>query len=379
MTDLLKKNIGEWAEVSAVLNILATGRVATVRLNGSKLARTSAGVVVASMRLERGANVISYNFLREGGEYSRLEVSVDDRLVDIYSRKDVEQDNLLFIENLKNAIKDKSSRTFEVSGADDLLRKYCMGNGKSRSSLKQDLELELINVDGTISPAKGFSIKSYTGGDPTLFNPGNAARFRYRIDGAKKVLAEKLVAEQSSTKGRVINTFSTLDSNGVLTNSVSVPDAAFQRNLELLDAQMAEVMGLLILNAFAAGNKTVKQSLNRLILSDPLEFGADAEVYYTYRVKAFLRAVALGFTASKPWTGNEDAAGGMILVDPNLTCFCFLSDKAEFESYLLENSYFETPSTSKEKYGGYCTLEFDEKKGYYIDLLMQIREKNPFV
>ena len=101
-----------------------------------------------------------------------------------------------------------------------------------------------------------------------------------------------------------------------------------------------------------------------------------AETYYGFRVRHFLRAAALGMTPATPWDGNEDAEGGMLVVSADRELFCLLAGKSEFERYLVETTYFDTPSTSR--LPGYAEIEEDEEGVVIFRIHLQIRERDPF-
>ena len=73
----------------------------------------------------------------------------------------------------------------------------------------------------------------------------------------------------------------------------------------------------------------------------------------------------------------EGEEGGMIMIRKNWEMVCFLSGKSEIEDYLLASCRFETPSSNPEKYGGFGVIH-EEPTGHYIDLLLQVRESDPF-
>lgn len=67
----------------------------------------------------------------------------------------------------------------------------------------------------------------------------------------------------------------------------------------------------------------------------------------------------------------------MLFVNKDWQLFCMLSNRKDFEEYLVRSCRFESPSSSLEKHGGYGKIE-KEWHGTYVDLLLQIRESNPF-
>ena len=54
-----------------------------------------------------------------------------------------------------------------------------------------------------------------------------------------------------------------------------------------------------------------------------------------------------------------------------------MSSRKDFEDYLIRTCRFESPSSSVEKHGGYGHV-FEEWHGTYVDLLLQVREEDPF-
>lgn len=381
MTSLrnLSKNRGEWAEIVAVFRCLQSGRVATVRSEDDGLKPTGGAVVISEIHLERNSDSIVYRFNRTDVSTDFIAVSVNGDTVARMSKEELIADSKSLIESIQQQAVLHKTGNFTVPDAEVVLDKYYLGSGKTKSSLKQDVEMVLIDPDGIPLPVQGFSIKSFVGGDPTLFNTSRAARFKFRLDGAASEQASAISQEIESNRPKswVQTLFHRLNEINAFTPFIEVPDPKFQRNLELLDAQMPNVIGALLLKAYCSGNMSVSECLKMVTLSDPLGYGGDAETFYSYRVRRFLRAAALGFSSSKPWDGNEGADGGMLLVDKDWNLYCMLSSRKDFENYLLKSCRFESPSSSESKHGGYGKIT-KEWRGTYVDLLLQVRESDPF-
>ena len=376
---LLSKNRGEWAEIVAIFYCLGNGRVPTVRSGQNRLEPTGASIIISELHLERNSQVLKFIFQRKNNKKVCIDLFIDNIFVKSFPYSEVQNDSVFFINEVKTAAIANPKGNFCIPSVSSLIDKYCLGTGKSKSSLKQDLELVLIDPDGLAVPVQGFSIKSFVGGDPTLFNASRAARFKFRLDGSKSDEAIAIAKKIEITKPRswVQLLYKQLHLINDFTQTIEVPDPRFERNLELLDANMPVVLGSTLLQAYCSGDLSLSGSLSKVIVSDPLGFGGDAETFYTYRIKHFLRAAALGFSSSRPWNGKEGADGGMIFVNKNWDLFCMMSSRKDFENYLLHTTRFESPSTSVNKHGGYGRVE-KEWHGTYVDLLLQIRESNPF-
>lgn len=375
----LSKNRGEWAEIVAIFRCLQSGRIQTVRSTTSGLIPTNSAISISEIRLERSGKAVAFKFNRAGGARNFLSVYIDGCLIIQLSRTDVETDSRKLLDAIESQAASHRVGNFSVPEIGDLIQKYQLGSGKTKSSLKQDLEMILLDPDSIPLSPQGFSVKSFVGADPTVFNASRAARFKFRLDGAKvnQALAIEAQIKSSKPKSWVKELFGQLNSIGAFTQTIEIPDRRFERNLELLDTHMPTVMGAMLLKAFCSGDMSVSECLKRVIISDPLGYGGDSEIFYSYRVKHFLRAAALGFSSSKPWNGNEGADGGMLFVNKDWQLFCMLSNRKDFEEYLVRSCRFESPSSSLEKHGGYGKIE-KEWHGTYVDLLLQIRESNPF-
>ena len=87
-------------------------------------------------------------------------------------------------------------------------------------------------------------------------------------------------------------------------------------------------------------------------------------------MKKFLCECALGLLPSKVWTGIADATGGYIIVREDGEVLCYhLFNRNEFENYLIENTRFETASTTRHNFG----YIFKQNNKFYISLNLQIR------
>ncbi len=372
------KNRGEWAEIVSFFICLAYGRVATVRSGSKYLEKTGGAVVISEISTERGSKTIKY----KANRFETLK-SWDFWINNEYSKtfpiEEVRKDCDCVLNSVRAAADANPKGNLSVDNILPLLDKYCLGSGKTKSSLKQDVELVLIDPDGIPLDAQGFSIKSFVGGDPTIFNASRAARFKFRLDGAKAQAAKEIENEVKSGKKRawVQDLFKALESINAFTQTIEIPDRKFERNLELLDFNMPMVMGAMLKLAYCSGEMSIKKNLEQVILSDPLGYGKDSNIFYTYRVKRFLRAAALGFSSSKPWNGREGADGGMLLMNKKWELFCMISTRKDLENYLVNSCRFESASTNVNKHGGYGNVT-EEWHGTYVDLLLQIREGDPF-
>ena len=89
-------------------------------------------------------------------------------------------------------------------------------------------------------------------------------------------------------------------------------------------------------------------------------------LFYEHKIKGFLTACALGMTSKKPWNGSFDVSGGYVVVKENGDVLCYhIYNWNDFQEYLFNNTFIDTPSTSKHKFG---KLEGDK-----LNLNFQVR------
>lgn len=378
--EIITRNQGEWNEIHAVMRILAEGRIATLRVTQDGVVPTGASVLVDSLRTGRSGDVLDYKLVRnEDGVPVRL-VITDEKGCELSSipHETVREDFVFFDRGLRHA---KTSSAFSVPGAEELFRCYRFGSGKSPSNLKQDCELVLIAPDGVREERRGFSIKSHTGGNPTLFNASASAEFQIRLAGNTGEAAVKALAAIPARQSRnwIIERTDALFNLHAFTTDVKTTKATFGKNLALLDSNMTVVIAHLMLygRSSAVKSGSLREALDLLIQNDPLGLGTlYAPTYYSFRVRHFLRAAALGMTAAKQWDGNEDAEGGMLIVAHDRSLHCLLAGKSEFEQYLLQTTYFDSPDTKR--YPSFSTVDVTPDGVYWFRMILQLRERNPF-
>ena len=96
------------------------------------------------------------------------------------------------------------------------------------------------------------------------------------------------------------------------------------------------------------------------------------KVVLRHKIKEFLVAIALGMTPGHLWMGETGAHGGYIIVkeDGDIVCY-HLYNRDEFKEYLYHNTFLDTPSSGRHKFG----IVYDENGKKCIKLNLQIRFK----
>jgi type II restriction enzyme len=91
---------------------------------------------------------------------------------------------------------------------------------------------------------------------------------------------------------------------------------------------------------------------------------------YTYKFKKFLTSIALGMKPGSEWDGQDEANGGYIVVSRTGDVLAYhIYNRNYFEEYLLNNTKYETPSTTRHDFGSIYTIDNQD----YFNLNLQVR------
>jgi len=319
-------NKGEWSEFYALLKILADGGI-NAEVNGEqnwlpvlKIFRED----VAGVQLE----------------FRRVKKFVDLYQNDKRIRRFKVSEFTAMAEKILDGIK-SGKGAFTIDGAEEFIGTLGLTRLKSPADKKADIELE-VHDRFTNSAAKTFySIKSKLGSAPTLLNSSGATNFRFNLPDVDAALANKLNGERLSPK-EIAREVGRLE-------FVSVVDKTFAVNLNLITESMGRIIGEMLKLHYVERISDCAEIATRLEERDPLKTGV--KDFYRINIKKFLRAVALGLRPAEPWNGRNEASGGCIVVKSNAETVLYpLHNHDDFETYLLNETYLDTPSVNRYNY-----------------------------
>lgn len=254
---------------------------------------------------------------------------------------------------------------FSANEGDQLLQLLDISQLKTGSE-KSDLYLNVLDPLSGASGLQGYTIKSFLGSSPTLFNAGLATNFTYQI-----------TPQVSSSDVERLNELPIREMCRYLVNTgyelrLVAHHSVFSRNLSILDSRMTEVVSQSILAYYSmrCGRDGGLESIaNHLASVNPMKV-ANPEIFYHHKLKDFLEAVTYGMVPSKPWDGKRSAAGGLLIVERNGDLICIPSGHTdEHREYLLESTKFETASRKRYKFGSIVKVA----DSCQLTLNMQIR------
>ncbi|WP_076416407.1 HpaII family restriction endonuclease [Shewanella sp. UCD-KL12] len=370
------KNAGEWAELYALIKILADGKLFPA--DGEQNIIEGSYYPVVSIPMQNDDNSSPIEFRVESDK--TILVKSPDK-TNIITMKELHTE----ASNFFKIISSRKGRSFSVPEIEPLLDKLQNPTTKQSSDKKADIHICLHDINTGQTVNSGFSIKSRHSKPATLLNASKQTLFRYRVvdKNSSKSVKESLATydvnkEKIGSKTRVQN----LNKNGYDLEFEYVVGESFSENLTLIDSSLALILSE-CLKFYMNSNKTsLSYIVEEVAKKNPCGFKArDSERikdFYIYKVKRLLIDAALGMMPSKPWKGQFDASGGYIIVKEagDIVCYHIFSWNA-FQDYLFNNLKFEAPSStgkgSKSSFNYALPLEI--KGIQYMDICLQIRFK----
>ncbi len=236
--------------------------------------------------------------------------------------------------------------------------------------------LKNIEIDNmaliTIREPEGVCLKNQFGNPSTLLNASKATNFKYEVCGMNEALADKI--NRIDTREKITDRMNAIYDSGAWLKFLNAESECFSSNLMLVDSLMEKIVGEILLKYYQIKSQTnkCKDILTQIELDNPLDF--PRSIFYSYKFKKLLCSVALGMVPNRDWDGRDDANGGYIVVKKNGDVLAYhIYNRNCFENYLLDNTRFETPSTTRHQF--MCV--YKEGNRFYMDLNLQIRFINP--
>jgi hypothetical protein len=355
------KNRGEWSEFYAFLRLLAEG---TLHISNPDLTRKT-NLAFPIVKIPRNSNP-DVDF--EIGK-TILVRHPSGRVLSEISKDAVSK----YASAILDGINAGRGLAFWIPNAEQIMEELHLDRICDDSSNTSDIRLIVLDSVTQATPLLGFSIKSYLGGKPTLFNASGSTNFVYKITPTPNPEVVTLVNELGSYTERL----HWLNANGFSLEYFGMKSAVFKSNLQQVDSLLPKILGELLLMFYSGKGSKLKELTDQLTELNPcgynLEFTPNT---YEYKMKRFLVDVALGMKANTPWTGVFNATGGHIIVKSCGEVVCFHTvNWNELQDYLFDGLRFEKPSSSRHGYGSLFEEAdvFTGTRDVMMNLNLQIR------
>jgi len=356
----MKGNKGEWSELYVLFKLLSDKSLYSGDENLNKITDV-VYPIVNILRIEKNTR---YEYFFDQNFVIIFEDGIDKIKIEIEEFKK----NALF---LLNAIKNAKGSSFEINELEYFISKIKVNTLKAKSSDKTDILIRVHDQQTNQEPLLGFSIKSQFGSASTLFNSNkDTTNFQYEVVGE---LTDDEIEDINSinSRSKVRDRIDSIKVKGLGIKFKGLNNSMFSNNLTLIDTSLPAILADSILIFFCTNKKTLKEIVANLHELNPLNFDiSTGHKYYEYKIKKLLSDIALGMMPAKKWDGIYSSTGGYLVVKENGDVICYhIYNKNQFESYLFNNTKFETPSTSRHNFGSI----YKENGINYFNLNLQIR------
>lgn len=349
-----KQNKGEWTELYTFLKLL----------NDKKL-------YLANEYLEKNGdffNVKKISTLNISNDYHLKEdssVSIIDKnnKTNQLVRMDYLNDDLL--EHLCDVIKSGKGSSFIIPEFDQIQENLKINHIKGTSYQKSDILLD-INKDDQFFHNEGFGIKSYLGNKPTLLNASGNTNFIYKVIGLSSYSMDEInsIKTRTKLKDRIEKIYE-LGGNLVFDR---IEKTTMQYNLDLVDSCIPLLLSKMLICFYKDRENNLEKNLTTVYDNYKQNFSTDLNGL-TIKVKKLLIAILLGFFSGKKWNGEYSSNGIIVVMNDGDQLGYHITDLSSLENYLFNHIKFDTPSTTRHRYGSL----FIENGQLYFKLNLQLR------
>jgi DNA (cytosine-5)-methyltransferase 1 len=233
------------------------------------------------------------------------------------------------------------------------------------SNQKADIVLDIHN-NKISKQDEGYCIKSYLGSKPTLLNASGNTNFIFEILNLKPESID--VVNSINTRTKLKDRIEKIHHLGGSFKFCKIETESMRYNLSMVDSLIPEIMSKMLLEFYLNRTNSVQANLEN-IFNEGNTFCTDL-LSLQVKVKRLLVSVLLGFFAGEKWDGNYISNGTIVVKETGEQVGFHIIDKKSLEEYLFENIKFDTPSTTRHRFGS-LILENDRK--IYFKLNMQLR------
>ncbi len=345
---MIKGNKGEWSELYVLISLLADGKLYQSDYNLKKNFNNVYNIIKAyktetdyNLEFDRNKNITIYK-IQDGNREVILTFTPEE--LETISKK------------IYQGIKNGKGNSFAIMEIDRFLMNSSIQKLKADSSVKADIKLKIYDHRLAKETDLGFSIKSLLGGNSTLFNTGPGNNFIYSIDKTLKESVANFNVRTYNAPNRISKITYRLQELYKVKADLKFKDIQSHqlwKNLKMIDGDLPEILAYSLYYRWKYRVPYLKEVSEILEKKDPLNFynnQASEQKLYEYKLKRFLTEAAMGMTSEKPWLGEYDSFGGVIIAknDGDIVCF-HIYDFNLFRNYLLDNTKFEQPSTGEDK------------------------------
>lgn len=357
----LRGNRGEWGEAYAFCHILGTGKIAStddnLNVNENQI------VSVASVKRQESFDRCFQYFINADETVDVVKNGVKMRTV---PQAEFEKCSQVIFDGIKTL----RGRSFAIPEADSFLQAIGCHKLKPSDTDKPDIVVHIFDLKTSSEYDMKYSVKCMAGARPSLVNPSGLTYFYYElVDFDSSDYRAVSEIPQNQVKKRVAACRE--HSSDIRYRSLSSEAGTFKRNLARVHPHAEATLGHMILESYSIKGKHSRQVLDRVKRLNPLK--EEDTSFYDIAFRQYLWAAFCGMVPSVDWA-HKDTVDGFLLINEIGDALSYpIVKRGAFEEHLVDTTYFDTPSTSKDRPTA-KTGEINERNGrYYLSLNLQIK------
>jgi len=258
------------------------------------------------------------------------------------------------------------TKTFNIPEFDVIQSKLGISIVKGgNSNQKADIVLDIENNE-VFKENEGFGIKSYLGSKPTLLNASGNTNFIYEVLNLEASHIDVVNAMDGRTKLK--DRIEKIHALGGVFKFSRIETESMEYNLAMVDSLIPDIVSTMLLEFYLKRTNRISANLSAIFRSGNT-FNTDF-ISLEVKVKRLLISILLGFFAGTKWDGHYVSNGTIVVKETGEQVGFHIIDKASLENYLFETIKFDTPSTTRHRFGSLIS-EHDGK--IYFKLNMQLR------
>lgn len=344
---MIKGNKGEWSELYVLVTLLAEGKLHQSDVNLEKDHKNIYEVIKA-FKAERD---YSLEFERNGEVTINKVTGEQKTVVTRFTFDELKAVSTILYEGIKSG----KGRSFAIIEAEEFIQDAYIQKLKADPSVKADIQLRIYDHRLAKETDLGFSIKSLIGGDSTLFNTGVGNNFIFSTDQKLSETVSSFNQRTYKAPGNLSKLtvrLNELEKESIVLDYETIQSNQLWRNLKMIDGDLPEILAWALYYRWSSRKSKLNEVAEILEDKDPMNFyngQKSTQKFYEYKIKRFLTEAAMGMTSETPWNGEYDSFGGVIIAKKDGDILCFhVYDFNLFRNYLINNTFFEQPSTGED-------------------------------
>ena len=348
----------EWGELYAFFRLLADGKVAAGRADGTK----DDGVMFPVAMVQREEHDGTRRYFVEKDDIHIVGEQMDRRV----PREDFGVVADLVLQALRES---RENDVTSPDGVEEFLDEVAIFDLEAKTEDRTDFQVAFYAPD---APLTGFCVRSRLGTMNPLLDGGRAANFKFEQGGIKfsvpTVNKINAFGEVDSVTDRLLM----IERLGGVLRYNDVADKIFRSNLSVIDLHLGRMLGEMVRLMWLDDITKVSELTQELKKLNPLKIKDELiskHGYYECKMKELLLALAQGMRPAKIYNGTDTSIDGFLFVTGAGEVLCYQrAFRQTFADFLFYNSRLERGSTEKDKYG------FLEKENgvYYFKLNLKI-------